>query len=1362
MTCESPDAIAQPFGACLHLDHWIMKHGSDAAKSAKFALHQLDEKTGFKGLAPSNSRAHLDVKEQIFQFEGVEDGQQARRWWTDCAPEFRAASREIRKLRPLAHFTSVPHRPQSNGIIERSNRVVIEGTNASIFGAGADGKWWVCAAPYWVMMYNGFLIGKDGQTAWERRFGVSAAFKQYPWGTLVFVKPPKALEKSKGKFLPKMSPHLLVGIGIGPGYIWNKTYAVVKLSKLLGDRRASRACVRHTCDIMFPDVPSFPLKLKLNASGALGDANMPGPAVPDDDEPWKVQEISDDSSTDDDQVDGSLGENAPRLQSDYVEAIIIDPEDAVPEDSEDERIAKQNLIDDVNADPAPLQDEEVVPDGKRAPRGWRIDTFGSRSVSVPPWSRRPPDILPEDWMMLSRKDQITWRNDWQLNDQVNYDIQEARRAQFLADKNARRMLVLPIQERDETWDAEKIPSVPVLQQHVELEVENFATLESASGEEVIHSLSVDMPQNPDEDSTSLPVYNGDGDSKRRSQTGAIDEFKRHAKEKMLTGKYDRIFIEMCCEDDSELSKHVGQRTLAIRATKNLDCTNNMTIKALHSIIRTARHMSMSVHVWVAIPCTAGCMWKHVNKARGFETGDSKMTDELVRVAIGLGKHAVKIGGSVHWEWPKTSDLWKRDDVQQFLKQIGAETVDVSTAAAGMSFTGKDGSEVFLKKCWRIASTHEAFREALQPLSKVPDSLGKDDFVQCNGQKAKDSANYTALLAKTFWNSIVPKKRVISASALQRVHAQMIVQEHEELWPSLVVRQIGLKTPEGKSAPAIAAREKELAGHRRRGTWDESTVTEYRDLMRDSTKKEIMCGRVFGILGNKNDECDLDQQAMKYRAVFQGSNIRTKTGISAIDLFEEVSSAPASFTAIRCALAAAVLRKLTVTVRDALQAYLQARINTPDRIETWVELPEEFWPDAWYFDGAARAKPKFTRPMVLLILALYGHPESGALWEALLSKALTARGWHTIAEWPGVYIHSDLSVLVVYVDDLMLCTTSIEQENHWKSIDEAVEFKEPPAPIARFIGAQYELTPFAAGSPLADRELSIDMRSYVKNMANRFSTESGIKLRTVSTPFLPDDQWAVDDDTPGRFSTSCASFAATSLFVSRVARPDLSNITQRLCSAVARWTVVHDAALVRLMSYCSFNSELVLKGKLSPNDLHEVRIVPYSDADWSGDASTTKSTTGIWVELEAPTSGNTWPLSWGATLQTSTASATAEAETVAASHVFRREAIPIQILFEQMLGKRLDIVLQIDNMQAISAIEKGYSKKLRHLLRTQRVCIGLLHECLNDEELQFFVVHCPTLVMKGDLFTKALCSPKFVEALRMIRLEDSAAGKLQSV
>ena len=204
--------------------------------------------------------------------------------------------------------------------------------------------------------------------------------------------------------------------------------------------------------------------------------------------------------------------------------------------------------------------------------------------------------------------------------------------------------------------------------------------------------------------------------------------------------------------------------------------------------------------------------------------------------------------------------------------------------------------------------------ALEPYHKVPEHLQPEDFVECRGTNAKLSANYTTKFAKTFWKAITPSNRVISAAALQVVKDQMTVEEQKEIWPSLVVRQISLSSAEAKTPEAIEARDKEIAGHRKRGTWDESTVREFRDLMRDPTKKEVMSGRVFGILGNKNDELPESEQSLKYRAVFQGSNIRTKTGISAIELFEEVSNAPASFTAVRCALAAAVLRKLSVSVR----------------------------------------------------------------------------------------------------------------------------------------------------------------------------------------------------------------------------------------------------------------------------------------------------------------------------------------------------------------------------------------------------------------------------------------------------------------
>ena len=60
--------------------------------------------------------------------------------------------------------------------------------------------------------------------------------------------------------------------------------------------------------------------------------------------------------------------------------------------------------------------------------------------------------------------------------------------------------------------------------------------------------------------------------------------------------------------------------------------------------------------------------------------------------------------------------------------------------------------------------------------------------------------------------------------------------------------------------------------------------------------------------------------------------------------------------------------------DAPQAYTQCKLGTgmeEDTQETWVELPEEYWPDGW--------KGKYRRPVVRLVLSLYGHPLSGKFW-----------------------------------------------------------------------------------------------------------------------------------------------------------------------------------------------------------------------------------------------------------------------------------------------------------------------------------------------------------------------------------------------
>ena len=84
--------------------------------------------------------------------------------------------------------------------------------------------------------------------------------------------------------------------------------------------------------------------------------------------------------------------------------------------------------------------------------------------------------------------------------------------------------------------------------------------------------------------------------------------------------------------------------------------------------------------------------------------------------------------------------------------------------------------------------------------------------------------------------------------------------------------------------------------------------------------------------------------------------------------------------------------------------------------------------------------------------------------------------------------------------------------------------------------------------------------------------------------------------------------------------------QRLCKVVTKWTTTHDAALVRLFAYPESAGPLALIIKLGPEDLQDVELVMWSDADWAGDADDTKSTFGFLVELINHKTSHCWPIS----------------------------------------------------------------------------------------------------------------------------------------
>ena len=185
-------------------------------------------------------------------------------WWAVTArgsARRLAAGARLRSQRALAHYLSIPNRPQSNGIIERFVRKVVEGARSLLYQSGLTQGWWPFACMSFVTCYNAYSIRDSGYTPWFQRHEKDPEFQMYPFGALVLVRFPQKVDGSSlDKFGARLFPCILLNIGLNPGSTWSRSYTVVSLERLLSGNRGSRVAVRKVCDLVFPENITFPLR----------------------------------------------------------------------------------------------------------------------------------------------------------------------------------------------------------------------------------------------------------------------------------------------------------------------------------------------------------------------------------------------------------------------------------------------------------------------------------------------------------------------------------------------------------------------------------------------------------------------------------------------------------------------------------------------------------------------------------------------------------------------------------------------------------------------------------------------------------------------------------------------------------------------------------------------------------------------------------------------------------------------------------------------------------------------------------------------------------------------------------------------
>ena len=177
-------------------------------------------------------------------------------------------------------------------------------------------------------------------------------------------------------------------------------------------------------------------------------------------------------------------------------------------------------------------------------------------------------------------------------------------------------------------------------------------------------------------------------------------------------------------------------------------------------------------------------------------------------------------------------------------------------------------------------------------------------------------------------------------------------------------------------------------------------------------------------------------------MFPGNKVSDENDDHAI--FAELGSSPASMEAAKIIDVFGSQPGYSKQQADARQAYTQALFTG---IETWVRLPRNRWPKEW--NG-------MNDPVCPLRLALYGHPDSGGIWEQHCAKQLGTAGWVAVLPeiWQSIFYHAELDLLlVVYVDDFTMARPQTNLAEGWKRISSVIDM-DPPEPCGRYFGCHH--------------------------------------------------------------------------------------------------------------------------------------------------------------------------------------------------------------------------------------------------------------------------------------------------------------------
>ena len=306
-------------------------------------------------------------------------------------------------------------------------------------------------------------------------------------------------------------------------------------------------------------------------------------------------------------------------------------------------------------------------------------------------------------------------------------------------------------------------------------------------------------------------------------------------------------------------------------------------------------------------------------------------------------------------------------------------------------------------------------------------------------------------------------------------------------------------------------------------------------------------------------------------------------------------------------------------------------------------------------------------------SIYGLKQSARCWHLSIDQFLKASGYIQSDADPCIYSksgESTLMVIALYVDDLLLASNDINLlENEKKALQRKFEMEDQKE-------AGYCLG-MTIKHGRGKNVLSINQRSYLENILKRFGFAD---CKPVPTPLEQGKKYQKLPDGSQPVKTKEYQTVIGSLTHAAIAtRPDLSSAVGALSQFMSKPSSEHWIGVKRILRYVKGTLDYGLKFEASSPNCLQLRS--YSDADWAGDISNRKSTSGYLFQFGGGI------ISWRSKRQNIVALSSTEAEYVALT-LASQEAIWLRRLLSSISFKQSAATqLYEDNQGAIEFCQK---------------------------------------------------------------------------